>query len=77
MAEEVFASVLLKLTKDDEVETFKERAETVCNTTVETAALCLRSIGFAEAQLCGRQPPHWPGGGGGGGPGAGLPSGGP
>ncbi len=50
-AEEAFAAVLLKVTRDEEVETWKDRAETVSNTTAETAALCLRSIGVAEGKL--------------------------
>ncbi len=50
-AEEAFAAVLLKVTRDEEVETWKDRAETVSNTTAEAAALCLRSIGVAEGKL--------------------------
>ncbi len=43
-AEQAFAALLLKVTKNEEVEMFKERAETVINVTAETAALCLRSL---------------------------------
>ena len=38
-AEEAFATVLLKVTKDEEVETFKDRVDMVSNATAETAAL--------------------------------------
>ena len=48
-AEEAF----LKVTRDEEVETSKDRAETVSNTTAETSALCLRSISVAEGKLLG------------------------
>ncbi len=50
-AEEAFAAVLLKVTRDEEMETWKDRAQTVSNTTAKTAALCLRSIGVAEGKL--------------------------
>ncbi len=50
VAEEAFTAVLM-VTKDEEVETFKERAEIISNTTAETAAMCLRSIGVAEAEV--------------------------
>ena len=50
-AEEALAAVLLKVTRDEEVETWKDMAETVSNTTAETAALCLRSIGITEGKL--------------------------
>ena len=33
------------------METFKERAEIISNITAETAAMCMRSIGVAEAKL--------------------------
>ena len=47
----MFAAVLLRVTKDDDVATCKERAETVSNTTAETVALCLWAFGAAEAKL--------------------------
>ena len=50
-AEEAFAADLLKVTRDEEMETWKDRAETVSNTTAETAVLCLRSIGVTEGKL--------------------------
>ncbi len=50
-AEEAFAAVLLKVTRDEEMKTWKDRAQTVSNTTAKTTALCLRSIGVAEGKL--------------------------
>ncbi len=40
-AEEAFTAVLLRVTKDEEVGMFKDRAEKVSNTTADTAAMCL------------------------------------
>ncbi len=50
-AEEAFAAVLLKVTRVEEVETWKDLAETVSNATAETATLCLQTIGVAEGKL--------------------------
>ncbi len=50
-AAEAFAAVLLKVTKDKDEETFKEKAEIVSNAIAETSEMCLRSIGDAEAKL--------------------------
>ncbi len=58
-AEEAFAAVLLKVTRDEEVETWKDRAETVSNTTAETAVHRRR-----RGQVAGDGRSCWPGGGG-------------
>ncbi len=50
-ADEAFSAILLKVTKDEEVTTFKKRAEEVSTAAGEAVVLCLRSLGVAETKL--------------------------
>ena len=65
--DEVFAAVLLKVIKDNEVTTFKGRAEAVSNTAVNAVAACLQVLGEVEPNLRAADAPFVRGGGGGGG----------
>ncbi len=51
VADEAFSAILLKVTKDEEVTMYKERAEEVSTATGEAVGLCLRALGVAEAKL--------------------------
>ncbi len=49
-ADEAFSAILLKVTKDEEVITYKERAEEVSTAAGEAVGQCLRAPGVAETK---------------------------
>ncbi len=51
VADKAFSAIHLKVTKDEEVTTFKERAEEVSTAAGKAVKLCLRALGVTEVKL--------------------------